>query len=92
MPTYQYRCATCSSVLEQWQSFSDESLTECPDCGGTLRRVFSAVGIIFKGGGWYCKDSRPAPACEKSETPSETPAKCDGCAKEPAGTCAKAES
>ena len=58
MPTYQYRCADCSHFFEIVQSFSDDSLTECPECTGTLRKVFNAVGVVFKGSGFYKNDSR----------------------------------
>ena len=49
MPTYQYRCTECGHDLEAVQKFSDAALTECPDCGGRLRKVFNAVGVVFKG-------------------------------------------
>ena len=58
MPTYEYRCTNCGEHLEVVQSFSDDALTECPDCGGKLRKVFSPVGIVFKGSGFYKTDSR----------------------------------
>ena len=58
MPTYQYRCAACGHDLEATQKFSDPALTECPNCGGQLRKVFNAVGVVFKGSGFYRTDSR----------------------------------
>lgn len=58
MPTYQYVCTECGEPLEAVQKFSDDALTECPACGGKLRKVFSAAGIIFKGSGFYRTDSR----------------------------------
>ncbi len=58
MPTYQYTCTDCGEPLEAVQSFSDPALTACPACGGTLRKVFSAVGVVFKGSGFYKTDSR----------------------------------
>ena len=58
MPTYQYACTECTERLEAVQSFSDAALTECPACGGRLRKVFSAVGVVFKGSGFYKTDSR----------------------------------
>ncbi len=61
MPTYQYSCTECGHTFETFQSFSDDSLTECPDCGGRLRKVFNAVGVVFKGSGFYRNDSRTAP-------------------------------
>ena len=73
MPTYQYACTECGHAFEQFQSFSDDALTECPECQGRLRKVFNAVGVVFKGSGFYRTDSREkAPASSSSETKSET--------------------
>ena len=58
MPTYQYACTECDHAFEQVQSFSDASLTECPQCQGRLRKVYNAVGVVFKGSGFYRTDSR----------------------------------
>ncbi len=58
MPTYQYSCTECGHFLEVVQAFTDDSLTECPECGGRLRKVFGAVGVVFKGSGFYRTDSR----------------------------------
>ena len=58
MPTYQYQCTQCGAALEVIQSFSEDALTECPECAGRLRKVFNAVGIVFKGSGFYRNDSR----------------------------------
>ena len=58
MPTYQYRCTDCDHAFEQFQSFTDDALTVCPVCGGRLRKVFNAVGVVFKGSGFYRNDSR----------------------------------
>ncbi|MCA1844001.1 MAG: FmdB family transcriptional regulator [Actinobacteria bacterium] len=58
MPTYEYRCTKCGEHLEVVQSFKDAPLTECPHCAGELRKVFSPVGIVFKGSGFYKTDSR----------------------------------
>ncbi|MFG3047603.1 FmdB family zinc ribbon protein [Streptomyces sp. NPDC048202] len=60
MPTYQYQCKDCGEGLEAVQKFTDDALTECPSCGGPLKKVFSAVGIVFKGSGFYRNDSRGA--------------------------------
>lgn len=60
MPTYQYRCTECGHDLEAVQKFTDSALTECPNCGGQLRKVFNAVGVVFKGSGFYRNDSRSA--------------------------------
>ena len=58
MPTYQYQCTECGEGLEAVQKFTDDALTDCPNCGGRLKKVFSAVGIVFKGSGFYRNDSR----------------------------------
>ena len=60
MPTYQYSCTECGHFFEAVQSFSDDSLTVCPECNGRLRKVFNAVGVVFKGSGFYRTDSRDA--------------------------------
>ncbi|WP_189145456.1 FmdB family zinc ribbon protein [Streptomyces lacrimifluminis] len=75
MPTYQYQCTECAEGLEAVQKFTDDALTECPSCGGRLKKVFSAVGIVFKGSGFYRNDSRgssssSAPAASKPSTSS----------------------
>jgi putative FmdB family regulatory protein len=84
MPTYDYRCDECGDELEVWQSIKDDALTECPRCGGQLRKVMSPAGIVLKGSGFYKTDSRrgngsggdskPANADgeKKSDTKSET--------------------
>jgi putative FmdB family regulatory protein len=58
VPTYQYACTECGHAFEQFQSFSDDALTVCPECDGRLRKVFNAVGVVFKGSGFYRTDSR----------------------------------
>ena len=58
MPTYEYRCTECGAELEVTQKFTDPALTECPTCAGPLRKVFNAVGVVFKGSGFYRTDSR----------------------------------
>ncbi|MBD5829463.1 FmdB family transcriptional regulator [Xanthomonas oryzae pv. oryzae] len=60
MPTYAYACADCGHAFDAVQSFSDDALTQCPECGGTLRKKFGSVGVVFKGGGFYRNDSRAA--------------------------------
>ena len=60
MPTYEYACTTCGHRLEAVQSFTDDPLSECPECGGPLRKVYGAVGIVLKGSGFYKTDSRAA--------------------------------
>src|SRR3954451_7002972 len=81
MPTYQYACTECGEPLEVVQKFSDEPLTVCPACQGRLRKVFSAVGVVFKGSGFYKNDSRAKTSSSTSksdtaETKSDT--KTDG--------------
>lgn len=58
MPTYAYACKECSHAFETVQSFSENSLTECPECHGMLRKKFNSVGVVFKGSGFYRTDSR----------------------------------
>lgn len=60
MPTYEYACTACGHRLEAVQSFTDDPLTECPECGSPLRKVYGAVGIVLKGSGFYKNDSRAA--------------------------------
>ncbi|MEU4795184.1 FmdB family zinc ribbon protein [Streptomyces sp. NPDC023327] len=72
MPTYQYQCTECGEGLEAVQKFTDDALTVCPSCDGRLKKVFSAVGIVFKGSGFYRNDSRGS---SSSSTPSTTPSK-----------------
>lgn len=60
MPTYEYACTACGHRLEAVQKFSDDPLTECPECGSALRKVYGAVGIVLKGSGFYKTDSRAA--------------------------------
>ena len=70
MPTYQYSCTECGHFFEAVQSFSDESLTVCPECDGRLRKVFNAVGVVFKGSGFYRTDSRGSSTASESGTGS----------------------
>ena len=60
MPTYAYACKDCTHAFDIQQSFSDASLTVCPECGGNLRKKFNSVGVVFKGSGFYRTDSRDA--------------------------------
>ncbi|MBU6233098.1 MAG: FmdB family transcriptional regulator [Acidobacteria bacterium] len=60
MPTYEYQCTVCRHRVEVFQRFADAPLTVCEECGGELKKVISAPGIVFKGGGFYKTDSRPA--------------------------------
>lgn len=58
MPTYSYSCRDCGHAFDIHQAFTDDALTVCPNCGGTLRKVFGAVGVTFNGSGFYRTDSR----------------------------------
>lgn len=71
MPTYEYACASCDSTHEVQQKMSDPTLTDCPSCGeSTLRKLFSGVGIHFKGSGFYRTDSRGGSGSTSTTTPS----------------------
>ncbi|ATY14894.1 FmdB family transcriptional regulator [Amycolatopsis sp. AA4] len=72
MPTYQYACKECDHRFEAVQSFSDPSLTVCPQCSGPLRKVFSSVGVVFKGSGFYRTDSRDSSKSSTSAAPAKT--------------------
>jgi putative FmdB family regulatory protein len=73
VPTYQYACTACGHQLEAVQSFADEPLTECPACEGRLRKLFSSVGVVFKGSGFYRTDSRngSAQSAKKDTEPAK---------------------
>ena len=58
MPTYEYACTECGHEFEAFQSFSDAALTQCPECKGAIQKVYSNVGVVFKGSGFYKTDSR----------------------------------
>ena len=73
MPTYQYACTACGHELEAVQSFTDDPLTQCPTCAGRLRKVFSAVGIVFKGSGFYRTDSRADSRPDKTADTTSAP-------------------
>lgn len=76
MPTYQYACTECGHRFDAVQAFTDDALTTCPNCSGKLRKVFSAVGVVFKGSGFYRTDSRSSTSA--SSTPVTTTAKDNG--------------
>lgn len=73
MPTYDYRCNTCDEVFEIFQSFSEDALTECPTggCTGSVKKIFSAPGISFKGSGFYKNDSRSSASSSTKKTSAE---------------------
>lgn len=66
MPTYSYACTACDNKFDIVQSFSDDSLTACPQCEGKLRKLFNSVGIVFKGSGFYRTDSRSGSTASES--------------------------
>lgn len=70
MPTYQYACTECGHAFEQFQSFSEDSLTVCPQCQGRLRKLYNAVGVVFKGSGFYRTDSRGSSSSTAGSTSS----------------------
>ncbi|MET4164561.1 MULTISPECIES: FmdB family zinc ribbon protein [Gordonia] len=72
MPTYSYACTECDNKFDIVQSFSDDSLTECPQCAGRLRKLFNSVGIVFKGSGFYRTDSRPGSSSDTSTSSSSS--------------------
>jgi putative FmdB family regulatory protein len=75
VPTYQYACTECGHAFEQFQSFSDDALTVCPECQGRLRKVFNAVGVVFKGSGFYRTDSRSSSSSSDASSTSAGAAK-----------------
>jgi putative FmdB family regulatory protein len=77
MPKYEYACKSCGEHLEVVQSFTDAPPTECPACGGPLRRVFSAPGIAFKGSGFYRTDNRKRRQEPKVDAKAEAGSKAD---------------
>ena len=98
MPTYQYACTVCGHRLEAVQSFSDDPLSVCPECTGKLRKVFSAVGVVFKGSGFYRTDSRNgsngsngANGKAPSDGATSDGAKSDGAKSDGASTSAKSD-
>ena len=74
MPTYAYACTACGHAFEIHQSFSDDALTVCPECEGRLRKVFSSVGVVFKGSGFYRNDVRAGSTGKRSSAASSTTA------------------
>jgi len=75
VPTYQYACTECGHAFEQVQSFSDDALTTCPECSGRLRKVFNAVGVVFKGSGFYRNDSRASSSSSDTKTETKSDSK-----------------
>ena len=92
MPTYSYRCANCDYAFDQYQAFTDDSLTVCPECGQPqLRKVFNSIGVSFTGSGFYRNDSRSEKAKSSSDT-SSTPSADSTAATKSEGSTTKSES
>ena len=70
MPTYAYACKSCENAFDAVQSFSDPALTECPACGGPLRKVYGSIGVTFNGSGFYRTDSRSGSSSSSSSSKS----------------------
>jgi len=77
VPTYSYACTACDNKFDIVQSFSDDSLTECPQCQGKLRKLFNSVGIVFKGSGFYRTDSRNGSTASESASSSSSSSSSD---------------
>jgi putative FmdB family regulatory protein len=87
VPTYSYACTQCDNRFDIVQSFSDNSLTECPQCAGKLRKLFNSVGIVFKGSGFYRNDSRSTSTSSEPSSSSDSSTK-----KESTSTSSSSES
>jgi len=92
MPTYEYACKDCGEHLEVVQSFTDDALTECPACKGSLRKVFSPIGIAFKGDGFYKTDSRSSAKSGSSSSSVDSTADTKSDTKTEAKSDTKSES
>ena len=86
MPTYAYACKDCGHAFDIQQSFTDDSLTVCPECGGNLRKKFNSVGVVFKGSGFYRTDSRDAASTVPAAPSKDTAAKESAAKSAPAAT------
>jgi len=73
VPTYQYICTECEHSFELNQAFTDSTVPTCPECKGVVRKVFSSVGVVFKGSGFYRTDSRGAATSSSAPAPTSTP-------------------
>lgn len=93
MPTYEYRCKDCGEHLEVVQAFTDDPLTECPNCKGPLRKVFGNIGITFKGSGFYKTDNRTSSKTSSSKSAdSESSASTDSSTKKETSTASSSSS
>lgn len=92
MPTYQYVCTECGGQLEAVQKFTDDPLTTHEVCGGRLRKVFSPVGIVFKGSGFYRTDSRNGSSAAKPAAAAASSAPSEGSSDSPSSSSSSAAS
>jgi putative FmdB family regulatory protein len=92
MPTYEYACVECGQHLEVVQSMSDPPLAVCAACGGRLRKVFSPIGIVFKGSGFYRTDSRGKSSTSTKETAAAKTGSSSASSSESSGSAAKSDS
>lgn len=89
MPTYSYRCTECGTAFDIKQAFTDDALTECPTCGGRLRKLFNTVGVTFNGSGFYRTDSRASsggPSSDSSGSGSSGSGSSDSSSSSSSGT------
>jgi putative FmdB family regulatory protein len=92
MPTYEYACVECGSHIEVVQSMSDPPLAVCAACGGRLRKVFSPIGIVFKGSGFYRTDSRGRSSSSSKETSSTSKSSGNSSSSESSSSSSKSDS
>ncbi|QHD85112.1 FmdB family transcriptional regulator [Gordonia sp. JH63] len=92
MPTYSYACTECDNKFDIVQSFSDDSLTECPQCAGRLRKLFNSVGIVFKGSGFYRTDSRPGSSSDTSTSSSDSSSSSSSSSSDSSSSSSKSDS
>jgi putative FmdB family regulatory protein len=93
VPTYSYKCTECGTAFDIHQAFTDDTLTECPNCGGKLRKVFTAIGVTFNGSGFYRNDSRGTQkSSEKGGSPKGAESKSDSKPSESKSSESKSES
>nr|WP_130179191.1 FmdB family zinc ribbon protein [Cryobacterium sp. SO1]RZI34089.1 hypothetical protein BJQ95_03552 [Cryobacterium sp. SO1] len=91
MPTYSYRCTECDTAFDIQQAFTDNTLTECPTCGGKLRKVFSSIGVSFTGSGFYRNDSRAESSGKSSLSAEKASTKADSSSSESSSPSKPAE-
>lgn len=84
MPTYEYACTNCGHRFDVRQRFSDDPITDCPQCGASVRRVLYPAGVIFKGSGWYATDNRRGSASHTSSTTTSSDSSTSSSTEKPA--------